>query len=188
MQNHFAWYSFLLPLFCNFAVQSYEENTDSMLQDEITHQILQVFRFAPTSDQRQALDTFARFLLDRDEQSVMILRGSAGTGKTALASAMVQTLRHLGQKVVLMAPTGRAAMVFSLHAGLPAWTIHRRIYRERTFAGPEGQFNLNANLASDTLFIVDEASMIANYGGGSSTFGSGCLLDDLVRFVYGGRG
>lgn len=112
MQNHFARYSFLLPLFCNFAVQSYEENTDSMLQDEITHQILQVFRFAPTSDQRQALDTFARFLLDRDEQSVMILRGSAGTGKTALASAMVQTLRHLGQKVVLMAPTGRAAMVF----------------------------------------------------------------------------
>lgn len=188
MQNHFAWYSFLLPLFCNFAVQSYEENTDSMLQDEITHQILQVFRFAPTSDQRQALDTFARFLLDRDEQSVMILRGSAGTGKTALASAMVQTLRHLGQKVVLMAPTGRAAMVFSLHAGLPAWTIHRRIYRERTFAGPEGQFNLNANLASNTLFIVDEASMIANYGGGASTFGSGCLLDDLVRFVYGGRG
>ena len=137
MQNHFAWYSFLLPLFCNFAVQSYEENTDRMLQDEITNQILQVFRFAPTSDQRQALDTFARFLLDRDEQSVMILRGSAGTGKTALASAMVQTLRHLGQKVVLMAPTGRAAMVFSLHAGLPAWTIHRRIYRERTFAGPE---------------------------------------------------
>ena len=158
-----------------------------MLQDEIIHQIRKTLGFTPTADQRHAIDTFAQFLTDRNDQSVMLLRGSAGTGKTALASAMVRTLRSLGQKVTLLAPTGRAAMVFSLHAGTQAWTIHRRIYRERAFAGPEGQFSLNDNLAADTLFIVDEASMIANYGSGSTPFGSGRLLDDLVRYVYNGR-
>ena len=158
-----------------------------MLQDEIIHQTRQVLGFTPTADQCHALDTFAQFLTDRNDQSVMLLRGSAGTGKTALASAMVRTLKQLDQKVVLLAPTGRAAMVFSLHAATQAWTIHRRIYRERAFAGPEGQFNLNDNLATHTLFIVDEASMIANYGSGSATFGSGRLLDDLVRYVYNGR-
>lgn len=158
-----------------------------MLQEEISHQILQDFPFTPSRDQLHAIDTFARFLTDRDDRSVMVLRGSAGTGKTALASSIVRTLRRMKQKVVLMAPTGRAAMVFALHAGQPAWTIHRRIYRERMFAGPEGQFNLNANLSADTLFIVDEASMVANQGGGAAAFGSGRLLDDLVRFVYNDR-
>ena len=158
-----------------------------MLSDEIIHQILRTFRLSPTTDQQRAVETFAHFLLDRDSRSVMILRGSAGTGKTALASAMVRTMRQMGQRVVLLAPTGRAAMVFSLHAGMPASTIHRRIYREQAFAGPDGMFSLNANLTSDTLFIVDEASMIANYGSHGSAFGSGRLLDDLVRFVYGGH-
>lgn len=158
-----------------------------MLQDEIARRILDEFRFAPTADQRHAIGVFAGFLLSRDDHSVMVLRGSAGTGKTALAAAMVRTLRGLGQKVTLMAPTGRAAMVFSLHAGQPAWTIHRRIYRERAFAGPSGTFNLNHNPGANVLFVVDEASMIANQGGGSSAFGSGRLLDDLVSYVYNGR-
>lgn len=158
-----------------------------MLQDEIARRILDEFRFVPTADQRHAIGVFASFLLSRDDHSVMVLRGSAGTGKTALAAAMVRTLRGLGQKVTLMAPTGRAAMVFSLHAGQPAWTIHRRIYRERAFAGPSGTFNLNHNPGANVLFVVDEASMIANQGGGFSAFGSGRLLDDLVSYVYNGR-
>ena len=70
---------------------------------------------------------------------------------------------------------------------MPAYTIHRRIYREKAFAGVDGQFNLNDNLYTDTLFMVDEASMIANPGLGGTTFGSGCLLDDLIHFVYQGR-
>lgn len=134
-----------------------------------------------------AIDTFVRFLTDSDERSVMIMRGSAGTGKTSLSGAIVRTLRHLRQKVLLLAPTGRAAKVFSLGSGTPAYTIHRRIYREKTFAGVDGQFNLNDNLYADTLFMVDEASMIANMGLGSHTFGSGCLLDDLVQYVYQGH-
>ena len=143
----------------------------------------------PTMEQRLAMDVFARFLTDRSEHSVMVLRGAAGTGKTTLAASLVKTMATLKQKQVLMAPTGRAAKVFSLYAGHAAFTIHRRIYRQKT-AADLSTFNLNDNLHADTLFIVDEASMISSGTGQFSethTFGSGSLLDDLVKYVYNGR-
>ena len=155
--------------------------------EELKYQILQQFGFLPTPEQAQALDVFVQFMTDSNPHAVMILRGSAGTGKTSLSGAIVRTLRAVRQKVMLLAPTGRAAKVFSLNSGMPAYTIHRRIYREKAFAGVDGQFNLNDNLYTDTLFMVDEASMIANLGLGGTTFGSGCLLDDLVHFVYQGH-
>ena len=158
-----------------------------MLEDEITYRILKEFPFEPTGEQRAALRTFAAFLTDRDSRAAMILRGSAGTGKTVLASAIVRAMTLLKQKVVLLAPTGRAAKVFALNSGHEALTIHRKIYRERSFSGPSGAFNLNDNLHADTLFIVDEASMVSNSGHESSAFGSGRLLDDLIRYVYQGR-
>lgn len=158
-----------------------------MIIDELKYKILQQFGFPPTQEQEHALEVFAEFLTDRDPHAVMILRGSAGTGKTTLSGAIVRTLKEIRQKVMLLAPTGRAAKVFSLNSGSPAYTIHRRIYREKSFSGVEGQFNLNDNLYTDTLFMVDEASMIANMGLGGMSFGSGCLLDDLVHFVYQGR-
>ena len=158
-----------------------------MVVDELKYKILQQFGFLPTLEQANALDVFARFLTDRNPQVVMILRGSAGTGKTSLSGAIVRTLQSIRQKVMLLAPTGRAAKVFSLNSGTPAYTIHRRIYREKSFSGVDGQFNLNDNLFTDTLFMVDEASMVANMGLGGMNFGSGCLLDDLVHFVYQGR-
>ena len=158
-----------------------------MIVDELKYKILQQFGFPPTQEQANALDVFARFLTDRNPQVVMILRGSAGTGKTSLSGAIVRTLQAIRQKVMLLAPTGRAAKVFSLNSGTPAYTIHRRIYREKSFSGVDGQFNLNDNLFTDTLFMVDEASMVANMGLGGMSFGSGCLLDDLVHFVYQGR-
>lgn len=158
-----------------------------MIIDELKYKILQQFGFPPTLEQAHALEVFAEFLTDRDPHAVMILRGSAGTGKTTLSGAIVRTLKEIHQKVMLLAPTGRAAKVFSLNSGSPAYTIHRRIYREKSFSGVEGQFNLNDNLYTDTLFMVDEASMIANMGLGGMSFGSGCLLDDLVHFVYQGR-
>ena len=154
--------------------------------EELKYQILQQFGFPPTPEQAQALDVFVQFMTDSNPHAVMILRGSAGTGKTSLSGAIVRTLRAVRQKVMLLAPTGRAAKVFSLNSGMPAYTIHRRIYREKAFAGVDGQFNLNDNLYTDTLFMVDEASMIANLGLGGTTFGSGCLLDDLIHFVYQG--
>lgn len=158
-----------------------------MIIDELKYKILQQFGFPPTQEQAHALEVFAEFLTDRDPHAVMILRGSAGTGKTTLSGAIVRTLKEIRQKVMLLAPTGRAAKVFSLNSGSPAYTIHRRIYREKSFSGVEGQFNLNDNLYTDTLFMIDEASMIANMGLGGMSFGSGCLLDDLVHFVYQGR-
>ena len=158
-----------------------------MVVDELKYKILQQFGFPPTQEQANALDVFARFLTDRNPQVVMILRGSAGTGKTSLSGAIVRTLQAIRQKVMLLAPTGRAAKVFSLNSRTPAYTIHRRIYREKSFSGVDGQFNLNDNLFTDTLFMVDEASMVANLGLGGMNFGSGCLLDDLVHFVYQGR-
>lgn len=114
----------------------------------------------------------------------MLMRGSAGTGKTSLVAAMVQTLTSLRQKVVLMAPTGRAAKVLSISSSMPASTIHRKIYRQKALMG---DFNLNDNLHTDTLFVIDEASMISSFSMSETGFGSGSLLDDLIEFVYSGR-
>ena len=147
-----------------------------MVSDELKYRILQSFGLHPTADQSHAVDVFSTFMTDRDSHTVMVLRGSAGTGKTTLAGAIVRALSALKQSMVLMAPTGRAAKVFSRYAGSPAYTIHRRIYRQKSL---EGGFSLQFNSAHDTLFIVDEASMIAN----SDT----PLLDDLISFVYNGR-
>ena len=170
--------------------------------DSLIFQIRQQFGFQPTADQERAIHEFAAFVADSSPSALMILRGSAGTGKTSLASAIVQTLVKCGQKVVLLAPTGRAAKVFELNSGHSAFTIHRKIYRQRSLMG---DFNLNDNLHSNTLFLVDEASMIANSSlplppsrrGGTASptgeslegafFGSGNLLDDLVSYVYNGR-
>ena len=151
-----------------------------MITDELRHRILDAFTLTPTAEQSRAIDVFTQFMADRHERAVMVMRGSAGTGKTTLAAAIVRALLSLQQHLVLLAPTGRAAKVFSLYAGHPAYTIHRRIYRQKSL---EGGFNLNFNNARDTLFIVDEASMISLDGG----FGEGSgLLEDLLQFVYSG--
>ena len=156
-----------------------------MIEEELVNRLRACLGHVPTMEQERAMMLFAQFLTDREERSVFVLRGSAGTGKTTLAATVVRALTALEQKLVLMAPTGRAAKVFSGYAHHAAYTIHRRIYRQKT-AGDLSVFNLNVNLATETLFMVDEASMISNQGF-SDTFGSGCLLDDLIQFVYGGR-
>ena len=147
-----------------------------MISEELVRQVERHMGHVPTAEQHKAMRVFAEFMLDKEPQAVMVLRGSAGTGKTTLAAAVVRTLLGMRQKLVLMAPTGRAAKVFSLYASQPAYTIHRRIYRQKSAVGSMS-FSLNDNLHTDTLFIVDEASMISGEG----------LLDDLVRYVYGGR-
>ncbi len=147
-----------------------------MIADELTYRIRTAFRHVPTAEQEHAISVFSRFMYERQEEAVMVMRGAAGTGKTSLAAAIVKGLLSLKQQIVLMAPTGRAAKVFSGYAGHAAFTIHRRIYRQQSL---EGAFHLNFNGAHDTLFIVDEASMISN--------GETALLDDLIHFVYNGR-
>lgn len=159
-----------------------------MLNIELVEQIKQNFFNKPTPEQELTMKMFADFLLSADTDAVFLLKGYAGTGKTSLVSALVRTLGKLKQKCVLLAPTGRAAKVFSHHSGHPAYTIHRRIYRQRSFSNEMDNFTMNANLHQHTLFIVDEASMISNLGLSGNVFGSGRLLDDLVQYVYGGQG
>ena len=156
------------------------------MEEELIFQIKQTFGFQPTAEQDMAILEFSRFFFSRETSALMLMRGCAGTGKTSIASAIVQTLARLKQRVVLLAPTGRAAKVFSTTSGLKAGTIHRQIYRQRTF-GDVSAFNLNNNLHRNTLFIVDEASMISNGATDETAFGSGCLLDDLMKYVYEGQ-
>ena len=127
----------------------------------------------------------SEFLLSGNDKKVFLLCGYAGTGKTTLVSALVRTMEQLGRKTVLLAPTGRAAKVFSSYSGKSAYTIHKWIYRQKSILDAS-QFSLMENRSTNTLFIVDEASMISNAG--VSNFGSGALLDDLVEFVYSGNG
>ena len=157
---------------------------------DFTQLILQRFGFPPTESQRTALATFGAFLAQRRGMPAMIMRGSAGTGKTSLVAAMVQTLLSLNQRVILLAPTGRAAKVLSLNCDRAASTIHRKIYRQKSNGS---DFNLDVNLHADTLFVVDEASMISTMpqlpADGMPNFigNGGGVLDDLVTYVYSGR-
>jgi exodeoxyribonuclease V len=156
-----------------------------MLQNFIASQIKAQLPFEPTDQQTHLLDALGEFLMSTDKEKVFLLRGYAGTGKTSVVSALVRALNELKQKTVLLAPTGRAAKVIANYSGFPAFTIHKKIYRQKSMA--EFRFQLADNLQTHTLFIVDEASMISNTGT-ETAFGSGRLLDDLVQFVYSSDG
>lgn len=159
-----------------------------MINNYLEQQIKENFQYPPTFEQELAIHRFSSFLVSQQADTLFVVRGYAGTGKTSLVGAIVRTMESLGQKVVLLAPTGRAAKVFAAYAGQPAYTIHKRIYRQRQFSNDWNNFSLGDNLNSHTLFIVDEASMISNEGIGSAVFGSGRLLDDLIQYVYAGTG
>ena len=159
-----------------------------MINNYLERQIKEFFPYLPTVEQENAIKKLSGFLCSPKEGQVFLLRGYAGTGKTSLVGALVHALDKLKQKSVLLAPTGRAAKVFASYAGHPAFTIHKKIYRQKSFSGETDNFSLNDNLTTHTLYIVDEASMIANEGLSGAVFGTGRLLDDLVQFVYSGQG
>ena len=158
-----------------------------MINSHLSRQIRQNFPHTPTNEQLFALNILADFLLSANENSALLLKGYAGPGKTSLVGALVKTMSGLKQKSVLLAPTGRAAKVLSNYAGQQAFTIHKKIYRQDAFSNDLSAFHPSDNLHKDTLFIVDEASMISNQGIDSHYFGSGRLLDDLVHYVYSGE-
>lgn len=154
--------------------------------DDLGVFILKNFPHKATNEQLMTINRWSKFLLSRDNDDIFLLSGYAGTGKTSLISALVRTMQELKQPVILMAPTGRAAKVFASYSGTEAYTIHRRIYRQKSL--DTDSFQVNVNLHKHTLFIVDEASMIANEGLTGGTFGTGRLLDDLIQYVYSGEG
>jgi exodeoxyribonuclease-5 len=140
----------------------------------------------PTDDQSEALKKIALYICDNNNDVIFLMTGYAGTGKTSVISSVVKTLDLLRMRSVLLAPTGRAAKVLASYAGRQAYTVHKKIYRQKSSKDGFGSFSLDRNLHKDTFFIVDEASMVSNSSGDSSLFGSGRLLDDLIEFVYSG--
>ena len=118
-----------------------------MIADKLEFLIAKELPYTPTSGQHEATKCLAHFLTTSTQETAFILHGYAGTGKTSLVGALVRTLKRLKRDVVLMAPTGRAAKVFSAHAGLSAFTIHRIIYRQQTFQGEGTRFSLEIGRA-----------------------------------------
>lgn len=157
-----------------------------MINTFLKQNIEKNFKYTPTNQQNELIVKLSSFITAIKSDSTFLLRGYAGTGKTSIVGALVKTLKDLKQKVVLMAPTGRAAKVFSLYSDASALTIHKKIFRLNSFGSENSKYELNNNLHKNTLFIVDEASMIANYGTSGDSFGTGCLLDDLVHYVFSG--
>lgn len=156
-----------------------------MIEDFVISRIRAELPFSPNEEKEELLQYLGRFLISKDPRKVFILRGYAGTGKTSMVSALVRALEKLKQPCVLLAPTGRAAKVIAEYSAHPAFTIHKFIYRQQQL-GVEA-FSLADNMRKHTLFIVDEASMISSRRD-NATFGSGCLLDDLIHYVYSGEG
>jgi exodeoxyribonuclease-5 len=144
--------------------------------------------YTPTDDQHKAIGKISEYVAENSNDAIFLLTGYAGTGKTSLISALVKSLDQLRIKSVLMAPTGRAAKVLASYSGKQTFTIHKKIYRQKSARDGIGTFSLDRNMHKETWFIVDEASMVNNRTGDSSVFGSGNLLDDLFEYIYSGTG
>ena len=154
-----------------------------MNQREFYNLLIQQFPFETTPGQQTLLNNLAEFILGKNADHIFIIKGYAGTGKTTIVRSLVESLPALNGKTVLLAPTGRAAKVLSNYTGKQAFTIHKKIYHKKTVYDGGFAFMLQQNLHTNTIFIVDEASMIANSGG----LNAGRLLDDLVSYVFNGN-
>lgn len=157
--------------------------------EEFSKILLESFPFETTTGQKVLFTKLSEFILNKNSDQIFVLKGYAGTGKTTTVRSLVQSLPALGGKTVLLAPTGRAAKVLSNYTGKQAFTIHKKIYYRKPDNDGGMVFTLQQNLHTNTVFIVDEASMISNTGGlsGNGNFGGGSLLDDLISYVFNGN-
>ncbi|CAL2103268.1 Exodeoxyribonuclease V alpha chain [Tenacibaculum sp. 190130A14a] len=150
-------------------------------------ELLQKFPYQPTEKQQELLDALTRFIFEDNNRALFLLKGYAGTGKTTIISTVVNNLWRVGKKAVLLAPTGRAAKVISGYSKKQAFTIHKKIYFPKKQSSGAVNFVMQPNKHTDTLFIVDEASMISDEKQNAKLFENGSLLDDLISYVYSGK-
>ncbi|MGQ0829740.1 MAG: ATP-dependent DNA helicase [Bacteroidota bacterium] len=155
-----------------------------MNEQEFSSILLKHFPFETTDGQRTLLAKLSEFILGKNSDQIFIIKGYAGTGKTTIVRSLVQSLPAVKGKTVLLAPTGRAAKVLSNYTKKQAFTIHKKIYFKKSTSEGGFAFQLQQNLHNDTIFIVDEASMISNSGGLSN---GGSLLDDLITYIFNGN-
>ena len=156
-----------------------------MLSTHIETQIYNNFPYTPTNQQKKIIKSLSLFISGESNEQIFMLNGYAGTGKTTVISALSNSLNLLGIRSVMLAPTGRAAKVMSQYANKSATTIHKKIYRQKS--ATDNSFVLNFNKDKDTIYIIDESSMISNSSFENVVFGSGRLLDDVFDFVNAGR-
>ncbi len=148
--------------------------------------LLQNFPFNPTVKQDIFFQQIAQFLTNNNNEEIFVLKGYAGTGKTTVISTIVNNLIYINLKYVLLAPTGRAAKVIANYSQKPAFTIHKKIYFPKKSSGGGVAFTMQQNKHKNTIFIVDEASMISDSASDSKMYENGSLLDDLISYVYSG--
>lgn len=148
--------------------------------------LLQNFPFNPTVKQDIFLQQIAQFLTNNNNEEIFVLKGYAGTGKTTVISTIVNNLIAINLKYVLLAPTGRAAKVIANYSQKPAFTIHKKIYFPKKSSGGGVSFTMQQNKHKNTIFIVDEASMISDTSSDSKLYENGSLLDDLISYIYSG--
>ncbi len=156
-----------------------------MLSRFLATYIRQELPFTPNEGQEELICKLGEFLVSPKSRRAFVLRGYAGTGKTSMVSALVKTFDRLRLQTVLLAPTGRAAKVLANYSNHSAYTIHKKIYRQKQMGKEE--FSLCDNLHKHALFIVDEASMLNGQKQFDSPFGSGNLLEDLIQYVFKGE-
>lgn len=153
-----------------------KKHLEKLFQDNLEHE--------PTQGQQELIALMSEFILKKEDRSSLLIKGYAGTGKTTILAALVKVLTELNINTILMAPTGRAAKVLSMYAESEASTIHKAIYRQKSAKDAMSKFVLGKNFFSNTIFIVDEASMIPDMAAENTFFGSGNLLRDLISYVF----
>lgn len=160
-----------------------------MIDQTFSEIILNDFVFQPTQSQFKLFDALAEFIKPSDRREILIIKGYAGTGKTSSIASFLRVLPKFKIKSRVLAPTGRAAKVISVKSGKDAFTIHKQIYRRKSKVDLNSPVSLNVNLFKDTIFVVDEASMIGDYTMGSNgEVNSRNLLEDLMEYVFSGKG
>jgi exodeoxyribonuclease-5 len=157
-----------------------------MLADHFEKSIIEKLEEEPTNGQKLLIKQVSGFILNSPDDEVFVVTGYAGTGKTTVIAAIINVLGDYKTKTVLLAPTGRASKVLANFSGKPAYTIHKKIYKQKSSKDGFGKFVLGKNLTSGIIFFIDEASMISGTQNELSVFGSGNLLDDLLEYVYNG--